>query len=54
MIWQLTDHAIEVPADRAHAETCLSELAAHCRREHLEIVRIEVNRRWFAEGIDSE
>ena len=54
MIWQLTDHAIEVPADRAYAETCLAELDAHCKREHLEIVRIEVNRRWFAEGIDSE
>ena len=41
-------------ADRADAETCLSELDAHCKREHLEIMRIEVNRRWFAEGFDSE
>ncbi|MBQ7849729.1 MAG: hypothetical protein IJ343_08430 [Clostridia bacterium] len=40
-------------ADRAAAERCRTELAARYERESMEIVRIEVDRRWWAEGFDS-
>lgn len=41
-------------ADRAAAEGCRAELAARYERESMEIVRIEVDRRWWAKGFDSE
>lgn len=41
-------------ADRKAAEACLAELNARYRREHLDIGRIRVNQRLWAEGFTAD
>lgn len=41
-------------ADRAAAEACLAALKACCQRERLDINRIQVNQRWWAEGFSED
>lgn len=41
-------------ADRDAAEACLAALKARCPREHLDISRIRVNQRWWAEGFTAK